>query len=231
TMKTTLTLTCAVLLFSICQGGVRREAAAGFESCEKKIMLEVEKGWVAQFKSQAMNDFCGMKQAEVNGGSDALASCGNDISADLIQNELIHWGIVLKEKEQECPGLNVDEKIFKYLTPNSVNKVNEMMQAMDALSPAERTCSREAEKKLEIAANSRVAEILADSNSEVTDICDEFINQWEINTIPELEKACNAPSAAMRTIALELPKTIKAIFSPLKGTTACDANATRAKIQ
>ncbi|CAH1773775.1 unnamed protein product [Owenia fusiformis] len=149
----------------------------------------------------------------------------------MIQLQLLYWGINIKENEQECPGLNVDEKILKYLTPSSVNKMNEMKQAREDLSPAERSCMLKAEDNIFIAAQNRTTEVLADSGSIVTDVCDEFINQWQINTIPELEKACNEPSAALRTIALEWPESVKNIFSPLKGTAACDASTARAMTQ
>ncbi|CAH1801504.1 unnamed protein product, partial [Owenia fusiformis] len=131
TMKTTLTLTCAVLLLSICQGAIRREAG----SCEK-MMMDAAEG-VAKEEGKTI---CQYNKDVLNAYRPVLSTC-QDPSTPLTQEWLMSGILDIELAEKQEANCDVDTTVlYPFLTTENKAEIVEAVQHLTDIPSAMLTC-------------------------------------------------------------------------------------------
>ncbi|CAH1791406.1 unnamed protein product, partial [Owenia fusiformis] len=114
TMKKTLTLTCAILLLSICQGVIRREPG----SCEKMMMEAVE-----SVAKQEGKTICQYNKDVLNAYRPVLSTC-EDPSTPLTQEWLMSGILDIELGEKQEANCDIDTSVLHpFLTTENKAKV------------------------------------------------------------------------------------------------------------
>ncbi|CAH1791408.1 unnamed protein product [Owenia fusiformis] len=139
-MKTTLTLTCAVFLLSICQGAVRREV----DSCEMMLMNAED-----TLTKQEGQTICQYNQNGLAAYNQALSSC-QDTSTTLIQEWVMTAIFDMELAETKQANCDIDTTVLHpFLSTENKAKVVEANQHLEDIPSEMLKCMHDTTEEME----------------------------------------------------------------------------------